>query len=198
MGGTNRTSLLRVCAGAALAALVAVAAGCGDDGPSASDVSDNLVQACADALGLDPEDFAQFSDVDSYDELTDVVSDNTDEFGDFTDEFTDTFTEEFSDFQDSFEEQFTDEFTDLNEATDEAEQESILEGITESEEFEDLFGPFEGCADVVRTLVAGGIAGQLNTDFSDDFTDFTDFTGSGDFTDDSGTDFTDDSGSGNP
>jgi hypothetical protein len=186
--GASKQRVLRVSAGAALVALLgAIAAGCGDDGPSSSDVSDSIVQSCAEALGLDPDDFSNFSDVDDYDELTDAVSDE--DFDDFTDEFTDTFTEEFSDFNDEFEAEFTDEFTDFNDATDIDEQLDVIASITDSDAFGDLFGAFEGCRDVVRTLVVGGLESSVQTDdFSDDFTDFT---GSGD------TGFDDDSGSGN-
>jgi len=194
VGATNR--VLRISAGAALVALLGgIAAGCGDDGPSSSDVSDSIVQACAEALGLDPDDFSNFSDVDDYDELTDAVSDE-DFDDDFTDEFTDTFTDEFSDFNDEFEAEFTDEFTEFNDATDVDEQLDVIASITDSDAFGDLFGAFEGCEDVVRTLVVGGLNSEVTTDdFTDDFTDFTDDTGTGDFTDDSG--FSDDSGSGN-
>jgi hypothetical protein len=186
-----RKRVLRISAGAALVALFGgIAAGCSDDGPSSSDVSDNIVQACAEALGLDPDDFSDFSDVDDYDELTDAVSDE-DFDDDFTDEFTDNFTDEFSDFNEEFEGEFTDEFTEFNEATDVDEQLDVIGSITDSDAFGDLFGAFQGCEDVVRTLVVGGLLDSVQTDeftddFTDDFTDFTDDTGTGDFTDDSG------------
>jgi hypothetical protein len=184
---TSRSLLSRLATGATLALLVGAVSGCGDDGPSASDVADNPVQACADELGLDADDFAQFSDIDSFSDYTNAAASDSD-LADFDDAFNDEYADESQGFEDQISDAFVDQYSDdLEDATDVEDANAIIEEFFDSDEYQDLYDQFGNCDAFIRVLAESEVANALDDQFStftgdDSFTGNDSFTGSGDST----------------
>jgi len=148
--------------------LVAVLAACGDDSDISDQVSEDVaspstLQECAEQLGLDSDDYEDFTDVSDLTDPDDYIV----EFEDFSDEHPDEFDEFFEEFNEEYRdefEQFTgaydDEFEDVTGAATDVESTNDL--IIDTEDYTDLFVDFEDCAAFLQDRYAADVLDQVD------------------------------------
>ena len=149
--------------------LVAGLAACGDDGPTTEQVDDEEVaspsslQDCAEQLGLDPDDYEDFTEVtdttdpdDFIGEFEDFSDEHPDELSELEEEFDDEYGQDFESFTGAFTDEFEDDF---DETTD---VDSTNELIIDTNGYTDLFVDFDECAAFVRQQHAAAVLDQVD------------------------------------
>jgi hypothetical protein len=149
--------------------LVAALVACGDDADMAEQVDEDEVasptslQDCAEQLGLDPDDYEDFTEVtDTTDpdnfigEFEDFSDQHPDELAELEEEFGDEYGEDFATFTGAFTDEFEDDF---DEATD---VDSTNEVVINTDDYTDLFVDFDDCAAFVRQQHAAAVLDQVD------------------------------------